>query len=137
MKRWLIVVSLLVAGLLMVGWGGDALAARHSPSLLQKILAMFTPNKSLETVQAPPSVELMQPVETAPAAYALQAVERAEPAQAAPAAGPEPVHTTREKKGDRLKPIQLVKRATRSRRQGLFGRSPQPRRRGRSPRWTP
>jgi rare lipoprotein A len=108
MKRWLIVVSLLVAGLLMVGWGGDALAARHPPSLLQKILAMFTPNKSLETVQAPPSVESMRPVETAPAAYALQGVERAEPAQAAPAAGPEPVHTTREKKGDRLKPIQLV-----------------------------
>jgi rare lipoprotein A len=99
MKRWLIVVSLLVAGLLMVGWGGDALAARHPPSLLQKILAMFAPNKSLETVQT---------VETAPTAYALQAVERAEPAQAAPAARPEPepVHTTKEKKGDRLKPMQ-------------------------------
>jgi hypothetical protein len=95
MKRWLIVVSLLVAGLLMVGWGGDALAARHPPSLLQKILAMFTPNKSLETVQAPPSVESMRPVETAPAAYALQGVERAEPAQAAPAAGPEPSYDQR------------------------------------------
>jgi rare lipoprotein A len=104
MKRWLIIVSLLVAGLLMVGWGGDALAARHPPSLLQKILAMFTPNKSPETVQAPPPVASLQSTETA---YALQAVERAEPAQAAPATPePEPVHTTREKKGDRLKPMQ-------------------------------
>ena len=105
MKRWLIGVSLLVAGLIMVGWGGDALAARHPPSLLQKILAMFTPNKSPETVQTPPPVASVQSVETA---YALQAVERVEPAQAAPTARPEPVQTTREKKGDRLKPMQLV-----------------------------
>jgi rare lipoprotein A len=105
MKRWLIGVSLLVAGLLMVGWGGDALAARHPPSLLQKILAMFAPNKSPETGQTPPSVASVQSVETA---YALQAVESAEPAQAAPTARPEPVQTTREKKGDRLKPMQLV-----------------------------
>jgi rare lipoprotein A len=103
MKRWLIIVSLLVAGLLMVGWGSDALAARHPPSLLQKILAIFAPNKSPETVQTPPPVASLQSVETA---YALQAVERAEPAQAAAAARPEPVQTTREKKGDRLKPMQ-------------------------------
>ena len=105
MKRWLIGVSLLVAGLLMVSWGSDALAARHPPALLQKILAMFTPSRSPETVQTPPPVASAQPVETA---YALQAVERVEPAQAAAAARPEPVHTTREKKGDRLKPMQPV-----------------------------
>jgi rare lipoprotein A len=43
MKRWLIVVGLLVVGLLMVGRADDALAARHSPSLLQKILLALTP----------------------------------------------------------------------------------------------
>jgi rare lipoprotein A (peptidoglycan hydrolase) len=43
MKRWLIAVGLLVVGLLMVGRAGDALAARHSPTLLEKILSAFTP----------------------------------------------------------------------------------------------
>jgi rare lipoprotein A len=85
MKRWLVAISLLVVGLLMVGWGGDALAA---------ILSMFVPN-------TPPSPgATMQPVE---AVYAVQAIE--------PVDTTEPVHPTREKKADRLKPAQPVQTA--------------------------
>jgi rare lipoprotein A len=128
MKRWLIVMSLLVAGLLMVGWAGDALAARNSPSFLQKILSMFTPhhyvgpNKTVvtQTVQTPPPVPPVRPVEATTPVHAVQAVENAEPAQsrttsAQPARAvrpaPEPVHTTREKKADRLKLAQPVQPA--------------------------
>jgi rare lipoprotein A len=128
MKRWLIFMSLLVAGLLMVGWAGDALAARHSPSLLQKILSMFTPhhygapNKPVvtQTIETPP-VASVRPVGAAPSVNSVQAIEKAQPAstpriassQPAPAVppGPEPVHTTRERKADRLKPVQPVETA--------------------------
>jgi rare lipoprotein A len=87
MRRWLIFMSLLVAGLLMVGWGGDALAA---------ILSMFTPNKPPVTqMMEPPSpVATMQPAEATPAVYAV-----------------EPAHIAREKKADRLRPIPPVQTA--------------------------
>jgi rare lipoprotein A len=96
MKRWLIVMGLLVVGLLMVGWGGDALAA---------ILSIFTPNKPAvtQTIESSPSVTAEQPVEATPAVYSVQAME--------PGPGTEPVHPTREKKADRLRPMQPVQSA--------------------------
>src|SRR5271168_961342 len=84
MKRWLIVVSLLVAGLLMVGWAGDALAARHSPSLLQKILSALTPRPAPQHyVGANKPVETRR-TESPPAKHALtaQPVPSPRPAEA-------------------------------------------------------
>ena len=94
MKRWLIVMGLLMVGSLMVGWGGDALAA---------ILSIFTPNKPAVTQAIEPPVATEQPVEAAPGIYAVQAME--------PGPTTEPVHPTREKKADRLKPMQPLQSA--------------------------
>ncbi len=114
MKRWLIAVSPFVFGLLMVGWEGDALAARHPPSFLQKILAMFAPNQDVGSNEAVAT----QTAETSPSlalgtASAVDTVQSIEGGQPAPAPQPvrEPVQTTREKKADRLKPLQLVQTA--------------------------
>ena len=125
MKRWLIVMSLLVAGLLMVGWGGDALAARHSPSLLQKILAMFTPQ------QVPGNG-------TGATAGRVDAACRDRTGRLCPAGGREgrtgpgsPRGRARARSYDQRKEgrspqadTTSFKRATRSRRQGLFRQKP-------------
>jgi rare lipoprotein A len=163
MRRWLIVVGLLVAGLLMVGRADDALAARHSPSLLQKILSALTPrptpqhyvgtSKPVATRKTEPPVAkpvlMAQPVQAPPPPEAVtpdpiaQVIEKTQPvrdvqpepaskpvrttqtttlvkparatlpantAQPVQAAQPElePVHTTQEKKADRLRPVQPI-----------------------------
>jgi rare lipoprotein A len=125
MKRWLILMSLLVAGLLMVGWAGSAMAAKQSPSLLQRILSALTPrltpthhvgaNKPAETRKAelpsdkPESqpVPTPRPTELRPPAAApdpvAQMMERTQPApEAQPDSTSNPPHTTRASKGDKL-----------------------------------
>ncbi len=114
MKRWLIVVSLAVFGLLMAGWGGGALAARHPPSFLQKILAMFAPSHdgrsnepvATQTIETSPSVAL----DAASAVYKVASIEVGQPTPV-PQPARESVQTTREKKADRLKPLQVVQTA--------------------------
>jgi rare lipoprotein A len=91
MKRWLIAVGLLVVGLLMVGRASDALAARHSPTLLEKILSAFTPRptphhdvgatkpvatRKTESPVAKPVVTA-QPVQTPPAPVTPDPIARA------------------------------------------------------------
>jgi rare lipoprotein A len=56
-----------------------------------------------QTIELPPPVTAEQPVEATPAVYSVQAME--------PGPGTEPVHPTREKKADRLRPIQPVQSA--------------------------
>jgi rare lipoprotein A len=136
MRRWLIVVGLLVVGLLIVGRADDALAARHSPSLLQKILSALTPRTTtphnyvgagkpvatrktespvVKPVLMAQPVQAAQSEQPAPAARVNQPV-RAEPsieiAQPVPVTQPElePVQTTKAlKKGDFAKPKQPLK----------------------------
>jgi rare lipoprotein A len=88
MKRWLIVVGLLVVGLLMVGRASDALAARHSPSLLEKILAALTPRSTPHH-----DVGATKPVATRKTESPVaKPVASAQPVQAPPAAvTPDPI----------------------------------------------
>jgi hypothetical protein len=94
MKRWLIAVGLLVVALLMVGRASDALAARHSPTLLEKILAALTPRSTPHHDVGAPKPVATRKTESP----VVKPVATARPVQAPPAAvTPDPIAQVIEK----------------------------------------